>query len=191
MDCTIFLVAVNTVVFLVLSFGGMTEDALYMLQHGAMYLPYFFEKQEYYRILTSLFLHFGFAHLVGNMVTLLIMGKYVEPIIGKIRFICIYLLSGIVGNVCSMTGEWVTQDYAISAGASGAIFGITGALLALTILCRGRIRDITKQSMMIMIGISLFMGFTNQGVDNVAHIGGLLTGMLLTFVLCPRRTLKI
>lgn len=191
MNCTIFLVVLNVVIFFILSFGGMTEDGIYMLQHGAMYLPYFLEKQEYYRIITSLFLHFGFSHLAGNMVTLLIMGKYVEPVIGKLRFASIYLLSGIVGNIFSMIGEWFTEEYAISAGASGAIFGITGALLMLTILCRGRIRDITRQSMIIMIGISLFMGFTNQGVDNIAHIGGLLSGMLFTFLICPKKSLKM
>ena len=124
------------------------------------------------------------------MVTLAVVGRYVEPIIGKVRFVIIYLMSGLVGSALSMMGELLTGDYAISAGASGAIFGLTGALLSLTILNRGQIAGITKQNMMIMIGISLYNGFVSEGVDNLAHIGGLICGFLLTFLLCPKRYTK-
>lgn len=83
-----------------------------------------------------------------------------------------------------------TGDFAVSAGASGAIFGLTGALLSLTILNRGQIVGITKQSMLIMIGISLYNGFVSEGVDNLAHVGGLLCGFLLAFLLCFQRYAK-
>lgn len=187
---TITIVILNVLVFFLLSFGGRTENGYYMLHHGAMYTPYFVTDQEYYRIFTSMFLHFGFAHLMNNMITLIIVGRYVEPVVGNLRFLIIYLISGIGGSALSMIMELVTGDYAISAGASGAIFGLTGALLSLTILNRGQIAGITKQGMLLMIGISLYNGFVNEGVDNFAHIGGLICGFLLTFLLCFQRYAK-
>lgn len=187
---TILLVMINVIVFLGLSFGGMTEDGYYMLQHGAMYAPYFLEQKEYYRMFTSLFLHFGFDHLMNNMITLIIVGRYLEPVVGKVRFLVIYLISGLGGNILSLVAESQTGGYAVSAGASGAIFGLTGALLGLTILNRGQIAGITKQSMLIMIGISLYNGFSSEGVDNLAHIGGLICGFIITFLLCFQRYAK-
>lgn len=182
MQLTIILAIINVIVFLVLSFGGMTESATYMLEHGAMYVPYIIEHGEYYRLFTSMFLHFGFSHLLNNMVTLAIMGRYVEPMVGKVRFLLIYFVSGLGGNILSFIGEFITGDYAVSAGASGAIFGITGALLALTVIYRGRAGQVTSRDMIIMIGISLYLGFTSQGVDNLAHVGGLITGFFVTLL---------
>lgn len=185
--CTILLAVLNVVVFFVLSFGGMTENAMYMLEHGAMYVPYVTEHGEYYRLFTCLFLHFGFEHLMSNMLTLVVIGRILEPVVGGVRFLIIYLVSGLGGNIFSMIYEQIAGDYAISAGASGAIFGLTGALLCLAILNRGRIAGVTKQGMIVMIGISLYNGFVNEGVDNLAHIGGLLCGMFMTFLLCFKR----
>lgn len=182
MQLTVILVVINAVVFLVLSFGGMTESATYMLEHGAMYVPYMIENGENYRMFTSLFLHFGISHLVNNMLTLVVMGRNVEPVVGKIRFLIIYFLSGFGGNLLSYFGEIITQDYAVSAGASGAIFGLTGSLLALTIIYRGRVGQVTSRDMVIMVIFSLYLGFTSQGVDNLAHIGGLITGFIVTLL---------
>lgn len=187
---TMIIAALNVLVFILLSFDGMTEDGYYMLQHGAMYTPYFVEEREYYRIFTSLFLHFGFQHLMNNMLTLLVMGRYVEPVVGKGRFLLIYFLSGLSGNALSMADELRTGTYAVSAGASGAIFGLTGALLGLAILNRGQIAGITKQGILLMIVFSLFNGFVNEGVNNAAHIGGLVCGCLLTLLLCFQRYAK-
>ena len=72
--CTVLLAVVNVIVFLVLSFQGMTEDGRFMLQHGAMYVPYLIKNGEYYRLFTSMFLHFGYDHLFNNMVVLVAMG---------------------------------------------------------------------------------------------------------------------
>ena len=150
MQLTVILVIINAIVFLVLSFGGMTENASYMLEHGAMYVPYIMENGENYRMFTSMFLHFGISHLINNMLTLVIMGRNVEPVVGKIRFLIIYFLSGFGGNLLSYFGEIITQDYVVSAGASGAIFGLTGSLLALTIIYRGRVGQVTSRDMVII-----------------------------------------
>ena len=181
---TIVFIAINVIVFFGLSFGGMTEDTLYMLNHGAMFLPSVVMNGEYYRFITSFFMHFGFSHLMNNMVTLGVVGYYLEPLVGSVKFSVIYLLSGLGGNVASFVYEWITGDYAVSAGASGATFGLTGALFCLTLLNRGAIAGITKQGMLFMIVLSLYNGFVSVGVDNLAHIGGLINGFLITFLLC-------
>ena len=185
--CTKILIALNVVYFLILSFGGMTEDGRYLLKHGAVFVPYVVEYKEYYRLFVSMFLHFDITHLLNNMVTLGVVGMHVEPIVGKIRFVVIYILSGIGGNVVSLLYEMKTEDYAISAGASGAIFGLTGALLALVILNKGRIGTITKKGMLFMIGLNLYLGFVSEGVDNLAHVGGLVCGLIITLLIAPRQ----
>ena len=119
----IALAAVNVAVFLYLAFGGPTEDGAYMLEHGAMYVPRMLEYREYYRLFSSMFLHFGFQHLFNNMVMLLMVGWNLELEIGSVRFLIIYLLSGLGGNLLSGYLDIRLQDYAVSAGASGAIFG--------------------------------------------------------------------
>ncbi|MGN1266315.1 MAG: rhomboid family intramembrane serine protease, partial [Dorea sp.] len=188
--CTILLVAANVIVFFYLSFQGMTEDAGFMLQHGAMYVPYMLEMKEYYRLVSSMFLHFGFEHLMNNMLLLAVIGWNLELEIGKVKFLIIYFVSGLCGNVLSALLDLQTGDYAVSAGASGAIFGIIGALLYVAIRNRGRIGEISGKGLLFMIGLSLYFGFTSEGVDNLAHIGGVLSGFLLAVLLYWKRKRK-
>ena len=188
--CTIFLIAVNVIVFFVLSFQGMTEDAGFMLEHGAMYVPYMMEGEEYYRLFTSMFMHFGFDHLTNNMVMLGAIGWNLEYEIGKIKFLIIYLGSGLCGNILSAFGDMITGEYAVSAGASGAVFGIIGALLYVAIRNRGKIGTVTGRGLVLMIGLSLYYGLTNSGVDNLAHVGGLVSGFILGVLLYWKRKRK-
>lgn len=158
---------------------GMTEDSAFMMEHGAMYVPYLMNGERYYTLITSMFLHFGFSHLMNNMVMLLVIGYSLEPEIGKIRFLLIYLGSGLMGNLVSAWFDVSQGNYAVSAGASGAIFGIVGALLYVAIRNHGRVGEISTRGLVLMAGLSLYYGFTAQGVDNAAHIGGLISGFLL------------
>jgi rhomboid protease GluP len=177
------MVAINVIVFFVLSFQGMTEDALFMLEHGAMYVPNVLEGGEYYRLFTSMFLHFGFSHLMNNMLMLLVMGWSLEVELGHVKFVILYLLSGLGGNVLSLGWDIMTHDYAVSAGASGAIFGVIGASLYIAIRNRGRIGDVTGRGLIFMIVLSLYYGYTSGNVDNLAHIGGLAAGFILSILL--------
>ncbi len=178
---TITFAVINVLVFLVLSFGGQTEDAYYMLEHGAMYTPFIMEG-EHYRMFTSMFLHFGMEHLLSNMLTLIVFGYYLEPVLGSVKTALIYIISGLGGNALSLVVDLSEVNPAVSAGASGAIFGLTGALLCLTLIHRGRIGNVTRHGMIIMIALSLYNGYTSEGIDNMAHIGGLITGILLTLI---------
>jgi rhomboid protease GluP len=188
--CTILLIAVNVIVFLLLSFQGMTENAEYMLEHGAMYVPYMMEGKEYYRLFTSMFLHFGIDHLTNNMVMLGAIGWNLEYEIGKIKFLIIYFVSGLAGNILSAFGDIMIGEYAVSAGASGAVFGIMGALLYVAIRNKGRIGTISGRGLVLMVILSLYYGFTSAGVDNLAHIGGLIAGFILGVLLYWKRYSK-
>ena len=188
--CTTALVIINVAVFLGLSLIGMTEDSEFMMEHGAMYVPYLMEGQRYYTIFTSIFLHFGFSHLMNNMIMLLVIGYNLEPEIGKLRFLIIYLGSGVIGNIVSAGCDISRGSYAVSAGASGAIFGIVGALLYVVIRNHGRLGEISTRGLVLMAGLSLYYGFTAQGVDNAAHVVGLVSGFLLAVLTYWKRKSK-
>lgn len=187
---TLLIAAVNVAVFLYLTLGGPTEDGEYMLEHGAMYVPWLLEYGEYYRLFTSLFLHFGFPHLFNNMIMLLMVGWNLELEMGTIRFLITYLVSGLAGNILSAWLDIRAGEYAVSAGASGAVFGITGALLYVVIRNHGRLRDISGRGMLFMVVICLYYGFSSTGVDNAAHVGGLAAGFLCGILLYWKRQRK-
>ena len=113
--CTTAMIIINIAVFLILSVFGNTEDAVFMLRHGAMYEPMIVQDHEFYRIFTSMFMHFGISHLLNNMVLLGALGWNLELEAGKIRFVIIYLISGIGGNMLSLYHGLSTETYAVSA----------------------------------------------------------------------------
>ena len=185
--CTVALIVINIAVFFILTMFGDTEDAVFMLQHGAMYEPNIIEGHEYYRIFTCLFLHFGITHLLNNMVLLGALGWNLELEIGKVRFVIIYFASGIIGNIVSLFYDLTLEQPAVCAGASGAIFGLMGALLYVVIANRGRLGRLSGRGMLVMVILSLYFGLTSTGVDNLAHIGGLVSGFLLAVLLYRRK----
>ena len=126
---TIGIIGINVLVFIWLSLFGMTEDAGYMLENGAMFVPLVLGNQEYYRLITSMFLHFGFSHLMNNMIMLFFLGSILEEEIGRFKYLFLYFASGLAGNVLSAAMDLKTGEFVVSAGASGAIFGVIGALL--------------------------------------------------------------
>ena len=185
--CTILLAAVNVIVFLVLSFLGMTEDGEFMLKHGAMYVPYLIKNGEYYRLFTSMFLHFGYDHLFNNMIVLVAMGWNLELEIGKIKFLIVYFISGLAGNILSAWWDILTGSMAVSAGASGAVFGTIGGLIWVVIRHRGRFKGLTVKGMILMAVLSLYYGFSTIGIDNWCHVGGILTGFLAAMILYHKK----
>lgn len=179
----LIMVAINVIVFFVLDIMGDTTDGYFMFQHGAMYPYAVTEGQEYYRLLTSAFLHFGISHLVNNMIMLVCLGSYLERALGKIKYLIFYLLTAVGSSLISMAHTLYTDDPVISAGASGVIFGVIGALLYLVIRNKGHFEDLTMVRFLIMLVLSLYYGFTSTGVDNAAHVGGLLVGFFLAVLL--------
>ena len=184
------LVAVNILVWIVMELFGNTEDAQYLLEHGAMYPLLVISLHEWYRLFTCMFLHIGFQHLVNNMIVLFFTGDRLEREVGKGKYLLIYLFSGLGGSLLSMEHMLRTGDMAVSAGASGAIFGVIGALLFLVIRNRGRIGTLTTRGLILMIALCLYYGFTTAGVDNWCHIGGLFVGFVLSALFYRRNPRK-
>lgn len=175
----LILVLLNIGVYLVLEIMGDTLDAEFMFAHGAMYPPAVLMRGEWYRLLTSAFLHFGMPHLINNMVLLICLGSYLERAFGKVRYLLLYLGSAVGSSLISLVHMMKTGDLAVSAGASGAVFGNIGALLFLVLLYRGKFEDLTLKRFLLMMALSLYYGFSTAGVDNAAHVGGLLVGFVL------------
>lgn len=188
--CTIIIAAINVIIFFILAFQGVTEDGLFLLEHGAMYVPYVLEHGEYYRLFTSMFLHFGFHHLINNMVMLMLIGWTLEEEVGSFRLLLIYVLGGLGGNLLSAWWDVYRNVYPISAGASGAVFGIIGALLYIAVCNRGQIGNLSGRRLLLMVVLSLYLGYADGGVDNMAHIGGLVTGFILSILLYRKRNSK-
>ena len=185
---TFILILINVLVFLVSDLTGYSQDVMHMLDLGAAYTPLITEGGEVYRLFTSMFLHFGIAHLLNNMLVLFVLGSRLERAAGKIRFLVIYLLGGVAGNVISLLLELDSGDYYVSAGASGAAFAVMGAMIYIVVRNRGWLEDLSWRQIVVMALFSLYFGFASSGVDNAAHVGGLISGGILAVILYhPRR----
>lgn len=180
------LIAVNVIYFLYLEMNGSSEDTQFMVSHGAMYAPLVIERGEYYRLITSTFMHFGINHIMNNMLILFILGDNLERALGHIKYLLFYLICGVGANVASMIINLSGYRNVVSAGASGAIFGVIGGLLYAVAVNRGQLEDLSTRQLVVVILCSLYFGFTSTGVDNAAHIAGLIIGIIMGVILYRR-----
>lgn len=132
---------------------------------------------ELYRLITSIFIHGGLMHLLFNMYALYIIGPQVESFFGKTKYLIIYLGSGIIGNLLSMLFQ---ANNVVSIGASGAIFGLLGALVYFGYHYRVYFGNVIKSQIIPLIMLNIFLGFMLTGINMAAHLGGLLGGFLVT-----------
>ena len=165
--------------FCILELMGDTQDSLFMIEHGAAYQPFIFDNGEYYRLFTSMFLHFGADHLMNNMLVLGVTGFRLENMLGSVRFAVLYLGSGLCSSLFSLYEKLGSTDLSVTAGASGSVFGVVGGLLAWVLCNRGKAGGLTAKGLLGMAALSLYFGFTSSGVDNWGHIGGLIGGFSL------------
>lgn len=176
----LFIVVLNIFIFFLMEWcGGDTLDVDYMLAHGAMYPSLVTQEGEYYRLFTSMFIHFGAQHLLYNMLLLLFAGDMLQKYTGAVRYLLVYLGGGLAGNLLSLAVNLYQGEDVVSAGASGAEFAVIGALVWLVVRNRGRLRDIDGKGVCAMALLSLVQGFMDVGVDNAAHLGGFIGGFLL------------
>lgn len=173
------LVAVNVVVYILCMFTG---SRLYRL--GNLNFADVLANGEYGRIVWAMFLHSGFPHIFNNMLILFFMGAMIEKEIGHICYALLYFLSGIGGNLVSLYVKAVNYDMSASVGASGAIFGLDGVLLAMVLFSGRKMATVTPARVMAMILLSLYSGFSTENIDNAAHVGGLVVGFLSGGVVC-------
>lgn len=187
---TIAIICLNATAFLAVEVTGGSEDLGHMIACGAAYAPLITQNHEYYRLFSCMFLHFGMTHLVNNMLALYFVGGHLERAVGKLRFLVIYLAGGLGASWLSYHRSVQTISVDVSAGASGAVFSVIGAMIYVLLLNRGQLEGLTMRQMVFMAVLSLYFGFTTTGVDNAAHVGGLLCGFLLAVILYRRRRLS-
>lgn len=184
---TPIIIYLNILIFVIMVFAGLgfiSFKGQDLLAWGANFRPST-TNGEWWRLLTSTFLHGGLMHLIANMYGLLFVGIFLEPLLGRTKYLTAYLLTGILASCASLW--W--YDATVSVGASGAIFGLYGLFLVLhlTKIFPPSFSKAFFTSTLIFIGYNLLMGLTG-GIDNAAHIGGLLSGCVVGLILYP--TLK-
>lgn len=174
---TYIFIVINVLMFILLELKGGSTDTDVLLQFGAKYNPAIIEG-EWWRIISSMFLHIGFVHLLMNMFALYYLGIVVERIYGSVRFSIIYLLAGIGGGLTSFA-----FSMSISAGASGAIFGLFGALLFFGTIHKKIFLETMGRGIISVIAINILIGFAVPGIDMGAHLGGLIAGFIASALL--------
>lgn len=172
------------IVNLILCFCCIVNPHFFYGQGGSGYV--FVKAGEWYRLITAIFLHDSVDHYFSNMLLLYFLGNILEKRVGRSRFLLMYLLTGVLGNVLSCFYEYFVGKYYITYGASGSVFGLIGMLFYLVIRRDEKIK-ISMPAMLIFVTYSIYSSFVGTQVNVVAHLGGLLSGMLLMFVFCLRR----
>ena len=183
---TWLLLAINIIVWLLMQLlgGFLNQDADILLRFGAMFGP-LIATGEYWRFFTAMFLHAGIIHLFFNCFALFIFGRLVEGVYGNVRFTTIYLLAGLSGGILS----YMFNRTVIAVGASGAIFGILGALAAYFVVHRNTLGEMGRRNLTgiaTVAAINLAIGLLIPNIDNWAHFGGLAGGFVMGLALAPR-----
>jgi rhomboid protease GluP len=182
---TLILLGLNFLFFGLEMLAGGSDNLPVLLNLGAAYGPYL-RRGEYWRLVMPMFLHGGWLHILGNSYALYILGSILERVYGYGRYTTIYVAAGMGGAFLSMTAS-----RSVSVGASGAIFGIAGAMVVTGFVHRDAIPPRWGRAFGLgiipFIVVILASGYWTHGVDNWGHLGGLATGALLAFVIPPPR----
>lgn len=178
------LIGINVFLFLFITLRYGETDGYFYSEFGGMYPPAV-EEGEWYRFFTCMFLHANSYHLFNNMVMLFAAGAFVEEALGWVKYVILYFGSGFFASLSSYLYA-KTQPGMVSIGASGAIFGVVGALLWIVLVHKGRYERLSLRGMLFMLALSLYYGFASGGTDNAAHLGGAAAGFLLSLLLYRR-----
>jgi rhomboid protease GluP len=181
---TYVIIFINIILWLVTELAGGSASQAVLVKFGALYEPAVLDG-EIWRMVSAAFLHIGIIHLAINMYTLYQLGNFVESFFGRGKFIATYVLTAIVASTVSLIFSG-----GISAGASGALFGLTGLLLGNAWAKKTYSFDlpIDEKQLIPFVAYNLIYGFIIPGIDNFAHIGGLLGGLALGFVFDPKNS---
>ena len=191
--CNLVIMAVTVIVFIaqtVCEFRGVDITTDYALAWWMV-----FDEHEYFRLFTHMFLHGSLGHLFNNMLVLAFVGSTLERTIGSFRYLVNYICSGfIAGLISAAYNRWcfksmslaesvVGGGYVYSLGASGAVFGTAGALLWIIIANRGHAEGISVRQILLFIILSVYAGIAGTGIDNAAHIAGVVFGTVSGMIL--------
>jgi len=180
------IILINIIAFLLTNFTPLFGGRDQVVEAGGLSWYLVKEAGQFYRIISSMFLHSDISHLFNNMLLLLFVGGILEKVAGRIKYLIIYFASGIIAAISSM-GYNMLREYGkvpyerttMSIGSSGAIFGVVGAILIIIIISRGKMEYISFRQIVLFVVLSLYNGFANSQIDQAAHIGGFLSGLIL------------
>ncbi len=184
---TWLLLGANVAMFLLTELRGGSTVPDVLVRLGAME-GQLIASGEYWRLFSAMFLHSGLIHLGFNVIGLFIFGQQLERLFGYSRFLAIYVLAGLSGSIASYAFNLSASTNSIGVGASGAVFGILGALVAFFLSHRNMLGEMGRQTLiglLVLAAINLVFGFVAPGVDNFAHMGGFAGGLLLGMVYSP------
>lgn len=175
---TSLLLLINVAVFIVLSLNGGSTNGQTLADYGAVTNAPGYD--QWWRVVAAIFLHNGFDHLLSNSFGLLVFAPPLERLLGSLRYIVLYMASGIIGNIISLEiyQQAANQIY-IAVGASGAIYGIYGAFLYIALFQRQIMDEASRKTMYTILGLGLVYTFVVPGIGIWAHLGGLVAGLFI------------
>lgn len=176
-------ILINVIVFIIYISMIGSGKAPYIEDIMTLNLEAVISHHEYYRIITAIFFHFNTMHLFSNMIILLALGSRIEHIIGKIGFIIVYFLTGMIASVSSLISCYTGHYYDHAGGASGAIFGLLGIMIIFAFCNKGHVSGISMRSLIMLSVLTFINGYLSEGIDNDAHLGGLLSGLIIGVII--------
>jgi rhomboid protease GluP len=175
---TSLIIAINVIYFGLLHLFPSVNDAETIYKWGAYYLPAI-ENGEYYRLITPIFMQIGISHFIFNLFSIFMFVSVLESLIGRTRFITVYMGAGIAGYVTT----YLFSSSDLGLGASGAIFGVLGAFLYLSQKKSGLLDDASRRTIIPILVLNLVYTFIDPQISITGHIGGLIVGYLLSMLM--------
>lgn len=183
---TYLLIVINTLIWLAMELTGGSYDPNNLLRFGAIYMPLIIEENEYWRLFTANFIHIGATHLFFNSFSLFIFGSRLEKYMTRLQFLIVYISSGLFGAAFSFTSHLISDRLAITAGASGAIYGLIGSIIVCSRVTGKAIDGLNDYIMIIFFIMGMAISLASPNVDSIAHVGGFIGGILFTILVLKR-----
>ncbi len=188
------IVIINIMAFVILHYTDFFGGGASMYRKGALSWYLVWEEKEYYRLLTSMFMHADISHLFNNMLLLFFIGSTFERAVGKVKYLFLYFGAGIIAGITSIgynmwkeNGVINLHEYTFSIGASGAIFGVVGAILFILVINKGYLEELGMRQVILFVILSLYNGIVSSRIDQAAHIGGFVSGFVLALIVYRKR----
>lgn len=176
---TIILVAANVIYFLVMYLNGSVNTTAGLVASGAIYIQMGQYMGGISELFKAMFIHFDIYHLGSNMLMLAIVGDMLEKRLGMLRVTAAYIITGLAGNIAAVAVYSAMGRTVVTAGASGAVYGLLGVLVFLALRNRGSVPGFGKRRVIIMIILMLYSGVSSSGINLTAHVAGLIAGVIL------------
>lgn len=175
---TFILLSIMIIYFIFLTLNGGSTNTETLLKYGAFFPPYIVVYKQYYRFISSIFIHIGISHIFFNGYALYIFGPQIEMLMGRLKYLVFFILTGIAGNLLTFFFNFKS----LSAGASGSLFGLFGAFLYLVHRHPDMITESGKKDIISLLGVNLLLTFLVPSISITAHLGGLVVGYLLSYI---------